>query len=417
MSSSKYERPPAVVVALNNLNGLGTVRALGHMGIPVIAVVPRREVPAEHTKYCLRRIRLDLLDKESVMQAIVEIGRSLPAKSVIFPSGDFFLTVLSENRDVLEEYYYFPFAQAEKVRLISDKVAFYKFATARGLPISPTYFPECSADVARIAGAINYPCLIKPSTATVAWRKAGLKILAANSPSELLEKYERAVRIQPDVVIQEVTPGPDSALHFSITYVDRNGQIPAMFTGRKLRQYRPRYGISSMAQSLWLPEIADLTRRILSELDYTGYASIEFKKHPATGEYLMTEVTGRTWYPHALTERCGMNFPYMIYCDLVEGRIPDSTPSTFQQGVKWIDEVGDLKSAFQYWREGGLSIVEWLRSYRGKKAWGLAARNDPGPMFALAGDLLLRLPGALGRRLARGARALIRPADSARKGS
>jgi hypothetical protein len=38
-----------------------------------------------------------------------------------------------------------------------------------------------------------------------------------------------------------------------------------------------------------------------------------------TGEYLMTEVTGRTWYPHALSERCGINLPWIAYSDLVLG--------------------------------------------------------------------------------------------------
>jgi D-aspartate ligase len=413
-SAETAGRPAAVVVGLN-INGLGTVRALGRQGIPVIAITSASGEPSEFTRFAVRKVRRPDLkaSDDAVVAALLELAPTLQGPAVVFPSGDLYLQGISEHRDELAAHYLFPFPDRETVRLVGDKVRFYRFCQEHGFPIPRTWFPSGPDDIPAIARDVAYPCVVKPSVAGAKWRQRGFKLLPARSPDELAAQYRLAHEVWPSHIIQEVTPGPDSALHFSLTYLDGDHAPLAMFTGRKLRQWIPHYGISSMAISELNPEVAALSLDILRALDYTGYGSVEYKRHAVTGQLLMTEVTMRTWYPHALSERLGINLPYLAYCHL-HGFDAGPRPTGFEAGVKWIDEEGDFRSALHYWRHGELSLGEWVRSYRGKKKWALFVSDDlrPGLVFAaqlplllaqeLLGLLLASARRALGRNERRG---------------
>jgi len=50
-------------------------------------------------------------------------------------------------------------------------------------------------------------------------------------------------------------------------------------------------------------------------------------------------------------------------------------------GRKWMVEDLDLDSAFRYWRDGNLTVREWLRSFRGVQESAYFAADDPRPCF------------------------------------
>ena len=69
-------------------------------------------------------------------------------------------------------------------------------------------------------------------------------------------------------------------------------------------------------------------------------------------------------------------------------RIGWPLPANLEQqytGIKWIYLRRDFQSALYYWRRGELSLKEWYRSIRGRKAYALFSWTDPGPFLA---DLL-----------------------------
>lgn len=198
----------------------------------------------------------------------------------------------------------------------------------------------------------------------------------------MLRTYQAAAAVQPLLVVQEVIEGPDSALHFSLTYADRGGECLTMFTGRKLRQHVLRYGISCLAESRWYPEVDEMTREILRKIGYSGYASIEFKQDARSGRFYVMEVTGRTWYPHALSEIYGVNIPWLAWAPLTGEPLPDMPAQ--REGVKWPDEINDLRSAWQYRREGELGWRAWIDSYRGEVHLAHYRRGDTAPFYALA---------------------------------
>jgi predicted ATP-grasp superfamily ATP-dependent carboligase len=375
---------PAIVLGLGQ-NGLATVRSLARQGIPVIGVDANLMQATARTRLC-RKVACTDFRGEGLLQCLLDLGRTLPAKGVLFPSGDISLDLVSERREVLREYYEFILPDKAVMRLVLNKKTFYHFARQNGFLIPNTYFPRDEHEVSELSQNMRYPCILKPFQPNAAWRRRfpDAKVFEVSSSQELLSHYQALSRLHPEFLIQEVVPGPDSALAFSLTVFDGHRAL-GMFTGRKLRQFPPFYGTSCLAESRWYPWVAEETLRLLRALGYQGYGSVEFKWDPRDECFKIIELTPRTWFPHGLSTACGMNLPYLMYRYVLGLPVKEST--AFVEGLKWIHEERDILSALRMWRQGKLDLREWLSSYRGRRAYALAAWDDPGPILAA----LLRL--------------------------
>jgi predicted ATP-grasp superfamily ATP-dependent carboligase len=249
-------------------------------------------------------------------------------------------------------------------------------------PIPQTFFPTGGPDIDRIAERLAYPCLIKPFQPNATWRQTfDTRLFVADSPDALRALYDHLFRVHQDLIVQEYMPGPDSELWWGVTYLDGAGEPLAVWTGRKLRQYPRRFGTATLAESRWDPWVAQEATTVLKAMGHRGYGVVEFKRDRRDGRFKITEVTGgRTWFPHSLVTRSGINLPLIWYRDALGQRV--EVPSTYEQGIKWIHEERDLKTVSLYFLpEGELSLWSWIRSYRGKRVYAYAAWDDPKPLL------------------------------------
>jgi predicted ATP-grasp superfamily ATP-dependent carboligase len=403
----KNRQPVAVVLGLGQ-NGLASVRALGRAGVPVIGIDSDLSQPSARTRYATRVHCPDFnAAGPGLLECLLRIGQGLADKGVLFPTGDLNLTLMSEHREALEPYFHVALPPKDVVRLFLNKKAFYRFAMEHGFAIPATFFPAGPAEMRDIAERIAYPALIKPFQPNATWRRTfDTRLFVADSREALLALYEHLFRVHEDLIIQEYMPGKDSELFWSATYLDRDGKAPAIWTGRKLRQYPRRFGSTSFAESEWEPWIARETMNILEAAGHRGLGFAEFKRDRRDGRFKLTEVTaGRTWFPHGLVTQTGINLPLIMYRDMLG--LPYEAPATYVQGMKWIHEERDLKTVFLYFiPEGEMTVWSWLRSYRGRRVYAYAAWDDPGPIAASAARVVKAVWRRLKRRVAgRGAAA------------
>lgn len=382
-----HTKPPAVVLGLGQ-NGLATVRSLGRHGIPVIGIDRDLRHYTASTRYCKRILSPKYEEGEHLIEILVELGKTLPRKGLLFPSGDFPLHLISERREFLEDYYDFSFPEREVVRLTLDKKQFYKFAAGKNFIIPQTFFPAGPEDCPAIGQEIRYPCIIKPFQPNLGWRRRfpGRKLFVAHNSDSLHRLYEELFEVHQDLVVQELIPGDDSQLSFSLTYFNKRSQPLGMFTGRKVRQYPPKFGTSSLAESRLDARIAEHTVKILQAMNYTGYGSVEFKWDPRDKQFKALEVTARTWFPHGISTACNLNLVLMAYCDVFNLPLPPA--NGFRNGVKWVHEERDVKSSLLRLRAGELTLKQWLGSYKGERTYAIAAWDDPGPLLHLLGSYL-----------------------------
>ena len=408
--------PPAVVLGLGQ-NGLATIRALARMGVPVIGIDNDLEQPGAHTRYA-RKSHCPGFSTEGPELAdhLMRLGAEVGHKAVLFPSGDINLTVVSENRERLAAHFHIVLPSREVLRRILDKKVFYRFAQENDLPIADTWFVNDAADIRRLAGTVRYPSLIKPYQPNAAWRRAfDTRLFIANSAEQLVQLYDRLAAVHTDLLLQEYIPGGDGDLCWGVTYLTRDGEPVALWTGRKLRQYPRGFGTATLAESRWLPDVADETLRALRALGHTGYGVVEFKRDARDGVLRITEVTGgRTWFPHGLVTRSGLNLPYIWYCDALGRPLPrPARVNAFDEGLRWIHEERDLKTVMLYFLgRDGFGLRQWIGSYRGQRTYAYAAWDDLGPALEAVRRVLEAGVNRVRRRISGLPRTGMRPTSS-----
>jgi len=380
--------PPAIVLGLGQ-NGMATARALGRLGIPVIGIDSNLKQPGARTRYCETKLCCKNINSEgpALLECLLELGQRLECKGVLFPSSDLSVAQISHYRERIAKYYHFRLPSREVMEMFLNKKVFYEFAVENGFEMPRTFFTDKADNITHIAREINYPCLIKPFMHTGGtWEEVfDTRLFIADSPSMLKALFDCVYPFHQEFVIQEYMPGSDSELYWGVTYLDAQGEPLGIWTGRKLRQYPRRFGTATFAESCHEPWVARQALNILQTMGHRGYGVVEFKRDRRDGRFKITEPTGaRTWFPHSLVTRSGINLPYIMYRDLLGEKVEKETE--FEEGVKWIHEERDVKTVFLYFRpEGELSVWSWLGSLKGKRTYAYAAWDDPQPLFAAIG--------------------------------
>jgi D-aspartate ligase len=377
---------PAVVLGLNP-NALASVRALARNGVPVVTIAPAhggwKNVHgwmAAGTRFA-RQVTLspDTWIQE-LPEVLLECARHWSGRAVVIPSGDGEVEVLQAHREELSPFYHITLPDAELTTLYADKSALGEYARERGVH-APRMLTGLSPDELHDRlGEIRLPCIVKPPMRNALWdrRFAGRKALDCATSSELLESFRTAYTTHPNLIVQETIPGGDDRLVFSHIFVGADGRELALWTGHKVRQLPIHFGTSACARTRWSDEVADLTRRLLTDTGFVGYASVEFKVDERDALPKVIEITaGRTWYPHGLGVAAGVNIPLIWYRDALG--LPPSPPAVQRDGVVWIDEVRDVYAAADYVRAGELTWSQWLRSLHGSRAYAHCAWDDPVP--------------------------------------
>ena len=208
---------------------------------------------------------------------------------------------------------------------IMDKDSFYRLCAAKGV----AYPSLWAADVAQAAGyrdRIAYPAMIKPARIQdVKHLMAGRKGWIVRSPSD----FDAVLPLIPveagTLLMQEIVPGPESAITLWCGYLDASSQVRQRFTARKLRQYPAGFGSASLVQSEHCPETAEIAERLLSALGYRGIAAAEFKRHPETGALKIIEVNPRPSLWFSVATRAGVPLVETAIAEATGKRLPPAS--------------------------------------------------------------------------------------------
>ena len=124
--------------------------------------------------------------------------------------------------------------------------------------------------------------------------------------------------------------------------------------------------------------ITETALSFLQAVGYKGPAAVCFKQDAQTKKFIVIEVNARLSLHHSLAAYCGIDFAYLLYVDSV-GRSEMRARFEYSEGAKWIAALGDVMSFLRHHKEDGLTLKNWLLSYRGARTFGDWAWNDPWP--------------------------------------
>lgn len=369
---------------------LVAIRSLGRNGVPVIGVfgespdVPPYGGIVESSRFLSRRVSFDESDYErACLRCLMELGRELPAKAVLFPVSDRDMHVVSEHRESLKEHYHLLLSSQKMVHTLLDKHEFHEFMGGTNPLIPRTYLISGDLGIDALANRVNYPCIIKPFWRDEEWirRYGNTKVFLCDSASELKETFAAIHPHFDKVMVQEVVPGPETNIVCTFTYLDSQSNPLGIFTCRKIRQYPPHFGNTALAESAPDPEAEEITRRLCKELGLAGYVSIEFKRDARTMALKILEFTvGRINRQVGLSGACGMNIPYLWYCHLL-GR--KTAVRVHREPSRWASEVNESRAFRPYLRSRGWTLWSWVRSYHRVRQWEVFSLDDLRPFSML----------------------------------
>jgi D-aspartate ligase len=390
----EHQKPYAVIVGLDSIPGIQAARILAGRGVPVVAIASRPKHYCCRTRVCEKILFADTQSDE-VVQLLERLGAGFAQPAVLVPCTDRSVLLVSRHRQELGRPYRFVLPEPDVVETLMDKVGFYAYTQQAGFRAPRTFVLDELADVEQAVHGLAFPCILKPAKRTPDWAKhSPNKVYRAQDARELAALYARCSAWARPLIVQEWIPGSDADLFSCNCYFNAGGELVASFVARKLRQWPPQMGISSLGQECRNDEVLHTAVRLFEKAGYAGLGYVEMKRDARTGEYWVLEANiGRPTVRSAIAEAGGVELLYAAYCDALGWPLPAQLLQTYQ-GVKWVHLHYDLRSALHYARRGELTLSEWWQSWRGRKTYALFAWRDPGPFL---GDLA----STLGRGLRR----------------
>jgi D-aspartate ligase len=399
-------KTPAVIIPGDRPASIGIARSLGRRGIKVYAMDSDKNSIALVSKYStpLTYINNDESDKnitDTKLDALSRLGEKLDQKAVLFPVSDEDVQICSDHRNHLLKYYKFVMPSKRIISNLINKDGLRRIAKEYNIPSPEIYYFKNRDDLLELSNELPYPLIIKPSFSAF-WLKDEItsivdyhplsnppKVVLCNDPSELMSNYESIEKIDSRVIIEEVIPGEDNRLFYACFYLDRNSVPLAYFAGQKLRILPVGFGSATYVNSVINAELEEISIKFIKDIGYQGLGGIEFKRDPRDEKLKLIEFNARFGLWDSLSIRCGLDIPYIAYCDALG--IPIKPNLQYKQNIKWIDFERDVRAYIIYRSQGKISFSEWIRSYFGERMWSVLSFDDLLPSISSIRGLFSRL--------------------------
>lgn len=325
---------PAVVVGVDTPIGLTVVRDLGQAGVPVTGIGRSANALGLSSRYLTRGV-VRARDADGFIEQLVALGAEL-GPSCLFAVSENDITLLNTHRARLTGFTIM-FADQARMDSVLNKDQTYAAAARVGIRTPRTEQPASMADVERIKDGLRYPVVLKwanPHEVASRLSAAGLALdkthycHSAQALLAYLAPYERAC-VYP--LVQEYCAGYGLGQFVLM----KDGQPHYTFQHRRLHEWPPEGGFSSMCESLPGTAHAEQMAKsiaLLRELRWEGIAMVEYRHDPATGESALMEVNGRFWGSLPLAWHAGARFPSMMHT--LWGRGQPLTAPAYRSGVR-----------------------------------------------------------------------------------
>lgn len=392
---------PAVVLPADRPASLGMARSLGRRGIPVYGIDTDAGAFGMVSRYIKPRpFPSTAISDEDRVQFLLDFGRKLGEKAVLYAVSDDTVLLCSRYRDELSKYFLYVMPDHGTISSLLTKDGLHEVAERHRIP-DPAMFQVASlADIEQVADRLPFPVILKPIFSP-SWlipeimsmlRDGPLsgppKVALCTSLDELRATYRKLSPYDSRMVIQEVIPGDGSRLVYYCFYLDRQSRPLATFAGEKFRVLPVGFGSATYVRSFHDPELDEVSLRLLSATGYKGLGGVEFKKDPRDDRYKLIEFNTRLGLWDCFGKRCGVDIPYTAYCDALER--PVAPQRTYREGLFWVDFQRDVRAFLILRQRGQLGWIAWLRSLGGVREEAIFSWDDWRPALVALAQLFQR---------------------------
>lgn len=364
----------AVVLGLG-INGLGVVRALGRAGIRVIGVATSASEVGLFSRFG-RAVRLEPASTPQQLRALLQVVRREAQAPVVIPTTDAFAQLVADHQAELAPHCRFLAPDAALLRRINTKDGLIDVLAEHAVPAPPSARCTSLAELRAQAGQMRFPVLVKPADTFARPLPTGEKNVFFAERRALLDWAGAYAHGLSNMVFQEVIESGDGHIWLCGLLLDARSQPVLCASIRKVRQYLPDYGITSLGVTAPNPEIEAISKRLMTGLGYRGICTLEFARDRRTGRHLLIEINPRTTYPNQLFTDAGVDFAQGLYRLLCGEQV---AAQEARPGLVWIDFARDLGSFKQKRAAGKLTLAGWLATVAAARSFAVFAADDLEP--------------------------------------
>jgi predicted ATP-grasp superfamily ATP-dependent carboligase len=349
--------------------------------VPVYSVDAHRWEPAFTSRYCRRRFILNIgkYPADESLASLIEIGQKLGGRPILIPTTDQGAIWVAEHASILQERFCFPHLDVSLVRTLSDKGRMQELAHANGVPTAKGVIARSKKDVERFLETAAFPVMVKATDADRLRQRTGGTKFLIHTTRDLFALYAKAQdREESNLLIQEFIPGEDWMFD---GYFDRNSECLFGLTGKKIRRFPARTGVTSLGICLHNEIVQKATTQFMKAIGYRGILDIGYRYDRRDGQYKVLDVNPRIGCTFRLfTGADGTDVVRALYLDITGQSVPPLVPA---EGRKWMVEDFDLFSALHSRRTGCLGMKAWIDSLRGVQETACFSWDDPLPFLMI----------------------------------
>jgi D-aspartate ligase len=375
--------------------GLGVIRSLGRMGVPVYGVHEGPWAPAANSRYLAGRFfwQPSPADVDRVLSGLLRLAEHIGQPSVLLTTDDAGAIFLAEHGRDLRSRFLFPDPPADLPRRLAGKYSLFEICRELGVSSPATVMPGSFQAAREFASAAGYPLIAKLTTPWTKGSGSGLRSTSVlGGQEELHHAYETCARAGAGLMLQEFIPGGQGHDWFFHGYCDAGSICRPAFTGVKERSYPADAGLTSLGRSVANETLREKVASLLMKLGYRGILDLDIRLDERTGEYHLLDFNPRLGAQFRLfCDTAGTDVALAAYLDLTKQPIP---PGEQVNGRGFLVENYDPISALAHLRSGDLTPRAWLASLRTVDETAWFARDDLRPF----GLMCLRMGWRLASR-------------------
>ena len=271
------------------------------------------------------RVYENLDTDEVLIKTLLSVGKEFEGKKklIVMGCGDWYVRLLSDNKDILSPYYIIPYIDKELLDQIVLKDRFYEICDELGIKYPKTYVYECGKEN-DLKFDFDYPVIAKPANSALyhyAEFEGKKKVFKFDTERELRAMLEKLEKSSYDYkfLIQEFIPGNDEYMYVLTCYSDQEGKVHFASLGHSLLEDHTPSAIGNPVAIVNTvnPEIVEAATKFLEHIGYTGFSNFDIKYDMRDGSFNFFEINVRLGRSNFYVTGSGFNTVKWIVDDLI----------------------------------------------------------------------------------------------------
>ncbi|WP_333772958.1 carboxylate--amine ligase [Streptomyces sp. IBSBF 3136] len=362
--------------------GVGAIRSLGRLGVPMYAVTEDPYTPAASSRYLTRAFVWPTTGAEEpghLVEGLLRIGRRIGRPAVLIPTDEEAAVLIAEHQDDLGGPFLFPRVDPALPRRLASKQGLHELCVEHDVASPAAAFPDSYEEIAAFAAEARFPVVAKNREAFVRRSRPAVNGTTRIATREGLLTLARDWGERPGVILQEYLPREEAEDWIVHACFDADSAPLALFTGVKVRSWPPHAGMTANAYVVDNPELADLAARFIKQIGFSGIIDLDLRFDRRDGQYKLLDFNPRMGAQFRLFENeSGVDVVRAMHLHLTGRPVPEGEQ---RAGHRYVVENIDLPALLAYRRSGYTTPHAPARASGTELAW--FAGDDPLPFLTM----------------------------------